>query len=618
MATNIHDYNSLEFDTITNNLKNYLKNQEEFKDYNFEGSNLQILIDILSYNTHYNNAYINFGLNESFLESANRRHNILSVSGQLGYIPYSARSSQANVDIIMKDFKKVPDKLVLDDKVTFTTIIDDVSYNFRIRNSGSMYYGERVKLDGVTNIDRCDMIEQNENGNAYLFRDVELIEGVEVINYFDVKSDNQVNFPIMNKMADLNTLKITVYPNADIMKQALNDPEYINSNIKHPVFSKYNVANTFSYFYRETSNDTFDIVFKRGFLKKGNIIKMEYNVCSGDSANGALNFVMGNFSHLISTGEEMPLNIIVRGKTQSNSGHDREPIESIRENAPKLFASQDRAVSVSDYEALLINRFGYIDAISIWGGEGEIDPQPGKVFLAIKPNKNLYLTENQKTEIVKYLKTKSFSSITYEFKDVVFIKGIINAKYTYDPTLVGRQFTHERLENEIIESIHKFTDRNLKKFNDKLNLSALTKYVMNERLYLTSIDFDVKLTYDFDTRVKDITSVYEVDIANPIEQITGGGAIKSTPFLVYNGSSSNRYYITDDGKGNIKLISDLDMVNKKIGSIDYERGYIQFSDILPIDNKITFTISPDSRNLKNTKNNLILIERDNIFININK
>lgn len=616
MEKNIHNYNSLEFNQIVENLKSHLKQQEEFKDYNFEGSNLQILIDLLAYNSHYNNAYLNFALNELFLASASRRHNILSIANQLGYIPHSARASVATVDIILKDFQEVPESIVLDDKITFATMVEDVAYNFKIKNKGNFNNGRRVQLDGVTNIDRCESIESNEQGNAYIFSNVEIIEGINVVNYFDVQHDSQDKFTLMNKMIDMSTMRITVFPNADIMKQAIEDPDYINTNIQHPVYSLHNTAQTFSYYFRESDNNTFNIIFKNGYLKKGNIIKMEYVVCNGPKANGAINFLMNNYSHLFKKAENIPKSITVKAKIQSNSGHDRENIETIRENAPIFFAAQNRAVTLDDYKALLINQFGYIDSLTVWGGEDEVEAQPGKIFIAIKPNDGKYLDNNQRDEIHTFIKGKSFSSSIVEIMNVNFLNVIMDAKVVYSREKLNTIFTEAGLKTQIKNSIKNYSNINLKKFNDVLQLSKLTSYLFNEYSFLESVDFDMKIQYEFDTRVKNINTVHEIDLFNAIDQIPLGGSIKSSPFKIYNSGTASNYYIVDDGIGNVLLKSDVDLYEKKIGTIDYKRGYIEFSDILVIDDMITMNIKPKNRNLINSKNNLLTVNENNIFIDV--
>ena len=383
MATNLN-VTELDFDQIKKNLKNYLKSQSQFNGYDFEGSGLSSLLDVLAYNTHYNAMTAHFALNEAFLDSAQIRGNIVTRAKLLGYIPRSVLAPRATVTVtvdVSGESGIIPSTLTLPRGAKLTTNVDGRNYRY-------------VVLD-----EQSAVISSN---NTFVFDNVTIVEGTRKKLLYRVDNDieNQ-KYQISDDDADTSTLRVLVQAN----EQSSSYDNYTQFDSLLNVDSSSRV-----YYLQENSNEYFEVYFGDGVTGKkplnNNIVTLDYIFTNGEDSNGANVFSMvdniGGYS-----------SITISTLTKAQGGTEKETNESIRFNAPLTFTSQNRAVTSDDYRAIINKEFTNISSISTWGGEDNDPPDYGAIYISIKPLVNEVLSPNEKTEIINtILKGKSVVSIT--------------------------------------------------------------------------------------------------------------------------------------------------------------------------------------------------------------
>ena len=374
--------NALDFDEIKSNLKDFLRAQDKFQDYDFEGSGFNILLDVLAYNTHYNNLYTNLAVNEMFLDSASKRSSAVSLAKMLGYTPNSAKCAKAIVNCTITAPTYNPEVVTLPSDQPFLTSIDGVSYTF--------YNTSDITTVAV--------------GGLYTFNSVELIEGTPLVYNYTIQNGQKYIIPNVN--VDLTTLKVKI-------REQATDDSYL---VYTPAESMTSLdANSKSYFVKELDNGIFEIYFGDGVVGykpvDGNYLTLEYYVSSLEGPNGSNTFSYAG-SALLGSG------LTVLASSAAMGGSSPESIDSIKYNAPRLYAAQNRAVTTEDYKSLIYKNFPQADSIVVWGGEDNDPPVYGKTFICIKPTDSSKLTTAQKDYIkTNIIAPKSIVSITPEFID---------------------------------------------------------------------------------------------------------------------------------------------------------------------------------------------------------
>ena len=390
MATNLN-VTELDFDQIKKNLKNFLKQQSEFNDYDFDGSGLSVLLDVLAYNTHYNAMNAHYSLNEAFLDSAQIRGNVVTRAKLLGYIPRSILSPRATVTITVNVADVVgvkPATINLNRGTKLKSTVDGEEYNYIVLNTQS------AEL----------------SNNQYVFSNVTLVEGE--LRELKFRVDNDIEnqkFQLSDFNADTSTLRVRVQENE----------ESTSFDIYTKFESLKDVTSTTKVFYlQENSSEYFEVYFGDGITglkpSNNNIVTLDYVITEGSESNGASVFTMNDSISGYS-------NITVATSSNSQGGDDKETTESIRFNAPLSFASQNRAVTSDDYATIIKNSFSNIDSISTWGGEDNDPPDYGKAYISVKPITADKLTEAEKNTIkASILRGKNVVSITPEILDPSF------------------------------------------------------------------------------------------------------------------------------------------------------------------------------------------------------
>lgn len=579
----------LDFDTIKSNLKTYLQGQTEFQDYDFEGSGLSILLDVLAYNTHYNALYTNLAVNESFLDSASKRSSVVSLSKQLGYTPYSVTAAKAVVDIVVSSPTIFPTVLTIPKHAPLTTIIDGVSYTFYTTSSITTPYA-----DGL-----------------YTFTDVELIEGSPLTFRYEVGNDPATQqFTIPNTNADISTLIVKVQDSAT---SSVYNVYNFESNIL------YSTNQTKTYTINEFDDGLYRITFGDGVMSglaliPGNIVHLEYMTTAGPYANGARLF---SYQDSLGVGGVTS----VTTTTAALGGSNIESIESIRYNAPKAFSAQNRAVTVDDYRTLILSNFPEADVVSCWGGEDNYPPTYGKVYVCVKPKTASRLTSTQKSYITNsILGDKTVSSLGIEIVDPEYINIILEVSiyYNQDNTSLSQNSLGSIASNTIVN----YNSSELVSFDSVFRYSKLTRLIDASDKSFANSSMTVLLSKDVVVKYN-INSQYVLNLINPIYRAEmPAEAVKSNKFYV--SGSSDVYYIDDDGVGNLRLNRidtelNVSVANPALGTVDYDLGKI-IVDKLNITNLVdldfTFNIKPRSNDVVSALHQLINIDSTKLTINL--
>ena len=435
----------LDFDSIKSNLKNFLRQQSEFQDYDFEGSGLSVLLDILAYNTHYNAYYLNMLANESFLDSASLRNSVVSHAKRVGYTPRSARAARATVVVTVYSPDTTPGLLTLPKGFVFySSQLDGISYKF-------------TTLEATTVM---------KTGNTFVYSNLPIYEGRLASYSFTnsyLSNPNQI-FTIPDENIDTETLKVTVQQSA--------------SNTHTIVYQKSENALTVTgdseiYFLQEGRNGQYEIYFGNNTIGKkipdGSIVTAEYLITKAEAANKANNFVAGSSVSGLT-------NVVVNTITGGAGGSIRETVDEIKYGAPLSLLAQNRAVTKNDYIRLIQQKYPQFEAVNVWGGEENDPPVYGKIFVAAKPKLGFEITQTEKDYVKQnILKPMSILTVLPEIVDVDYnyLKLQINAYY--DKAKLAT--TESQLKAGIRDIVENYTTTNLNQFNSYFRFSSVESLI---------------------------------------------------------------------------------------------------------------------------------------------
>ena len=449
MSSNKISITELEFDTIKTNLKTYLSSQSQFQDYDFEGSGMSVLIDLLAYNTHYMGYYANMLGNEMFLDSAALRDSVVSHAKHLNVHPTSVRTSTAKLNFTFTP-TGTPTYLTIAKNTKFNSSINGFNYKF------------------VTN--KTTSIARSNTG-TYTATDIEVKEGKIMDKQYIVEvADTSQRFIIPNTDVDTSTVFVTV-------QASENDTTVYTYSDGNAVDITTIKSGDKVYFIHECEDGKYELTFGDGSigeaLTDGNIIFIEYIISAGAAANKASTFLAsGQVAELSSE------NYILTTSQNATGGADIQTIDSIKFQAPKLFAAQGRATTKNDYKAILLNERPDIESITVYGGEDADPVEYGKVFIAIKPTGNTFFTNTVKEHIKSsVLKKSNVVTVTPEIVDPIFYYLQLDITVNYDPTV---NLTDEAtLKTNINTSVQSYFQTNLEKFDEKFRYSKIAQIVDN-------------------------------------------------------------------------------------------------------------------------------------------
>ena len=498
---------NLDFDSLKSNFITFLKGQNTFQDYNFEGSAMNQLIDVLTYNTQYNAYYLNMVANEMFLDSATQRSSVVSQAKLLNYTPISAIAPTAMVNVTFTNVSA--NSLTLPAYQTFSSsAINGVNYTF-------------VNPDSYT---------VNVVNNTAIFPNVQIKQGVYATYRFNVSSDTNPNyvFEIPDNAIDTTSLQV-------IVQTSSSNSAYTIYNQAMP--SDYLTLNSTSqvYFLQEALNGNYQIYFGDGILGQqltdGNIVIVNYVSTEGSAASGANSFVLLNNVSGYSPSS-------VKSIAAATSGSNKESIDSIKFQAPKAFAAQGRAVSKNDYiTAIQQNNQGFsFDAVNVWGGEENNPPVFGQVFVSLKPTGSYNLTVAQKNEIITNI-IKPISVLTVAptiiDPDYTYIKLGVNVLYDPNKTIL----TSSQLQAGITSAIQSFSKLSLNTFNSTFNAYDLLSTVQNYDQSIVTSEYTLQLQKKFFPNLT-TPATYTLSYNVPLQRGTFGSGITSSPALQYIDSSN--------------------------------------------------------------------------------
>lgn len=572
----------LDFDSIKSNLKNFMQGQEQFSDYDFEGSGLNILLDVLAYNTHYNALYLNLSVNEMFLDSASKRSSVVSLAKGLGYTPKSAVAPTASVRITVTNPTSFPTALLLPKHSPFVTTVDGLSYT---------YYNKE------------EILIINEN-DTFIFDNVTITEGVPLSFKYTVADGQKYIIPNVN--ADLTTLTVKV------QESSSSDTFYTYI----PASSIVELASDARvYFVKEIDGGLFEISFGDGIisseLTNGNVVHLNYFSTSKTASNGSRIFGYGGATLIGGT-------VVVTTLSPAAGGSEPESIESIKFNAPKLYAAQNRAVTVDDYKALIYSNFPYIKSVSVWGGEDNNPPIYGKAFICVKPYEAVQLTNQQKSDItVSLLGSRTVVSITPEVVDPEYIDIAMSVVVYYDDRKTTK--TSKQIEAEVVSSILSYNDTDLQNFDGVFRYSKISRLIdMSEQSIVNNIS-TILLKRHIIPRYN-ISAEYKLDIINPIYSAgVQEDALTSNGFYIQG--SEQIHYLQDDGVGKIilyyKIGSIKTIVNSSIGTVNYSKGVINIKNlniVALVDSVFELTIKPSSNDVVSAYTQIVQIDTNQLVV----
>jgi hypothetical protein len=568
----------LDFDAIKSNLKTFLQGQTEFQDYDFEGSGLSVLLDVLAYNTHYNGIYTNLAVNECFLDSASKRASVVSLAKMLGYMPRSASCATATVTATVTSPTSSPSTVTIPAMQPFTTSIDNVSYTFYNRSA----------------------ITTALVSGAYTFTGLVLTEGTPLQYKYTMAPG--VRFIIPNANADLNTLTVSV--------------QQTSSSDVYEVYTRADTITEITelshvYFVKEIDDGLYEISFGNDnlgiALSNGNVVTLDYMVSSLEEPNSASSFTYGGVTLAGSS-------LSVTATAAASGGASSEGIDEIKFNAPKYYAAQNRAVTPDDYKAIILKNFPEAQTISVWGGEDNNPPIYGKTYICIKPKEASKLTNLQKEFITNnILDSRNIVSITPEIVDPEFFNIKVTSFVHYNPRATTK--TAAQIETLVKESIMRYNDDDLERFDSVLRYSKLTKIIDETDPAIINNITRIMIRHPHDVKYN-IASQYLLDLINPISQDGGkqGEVFASTGFYIPN--STELHFLDDDANGNIRLYYlntnfEKVIVTPDIGTINYDTGSIVVRSltIRAIDGAFfEWQVKPESYDVVSALNQIVQID----------
>jgi hypothetical protein len=569
----------LDFDSIKANLKTFLQGQSEFSDYDFEGSGLSVLLDVLAYNTHYNGVYTNLAVNEMFLDSASKRASVVSLAKMLGYVPRSAKCATAIVNATVTSPTSFPGTITLPANQAFNTSIDGVSYTF---------------------YNRSDVTVARDTSGNYTFTNLPIVEGTPLQYKYTVADGLRYIIPNANVDIDTLTVRIQENANSDLFEV------YTRSEKITDVTSTTKV-----YFIKEIDDGLYEISFGNGILGTelaiGNVVTIDYFVSSLDAPNSAFNFTYGG-SSLFGGG------LSVTTTSRATGGASSEDINSIKFNAPRMYSAQNRAVTPDDYKAIILSQFPEAASVSVWGGEDNDPPIYGKTFICIKPTDANKLTTLQKQFITNnILEQRNIVSITPELVDPEYFNIKVTSFVYYNPRETTK--TSSQIETIVKNAILNYNSTELEKFSGVLRFSKLSRIIDSSDPAITNNTTRIMVRREF-TPVYNISSEYKLNLINPISQDGGkqGEVFLSTGFYVPN--STEVHYLDDDSNGNIRLYyvsSNFDkvVVDPSIGTIEYEAGRVVVRNLIitALDDAIfELQVKPESYDVVSALNQIVQID----------
>lgn len=564
-------FTNLDFDQIKTSIKDYIRSNSEFTDYDFEGSNLSILIDTLAYNTYITAYNTNAVVNEVFLDSAVLRQNVVSLARNIGYVPQSKKAARAVVTVLAgvpaSGISSTTPTLTLKAGVVATGTANDLNYSFCVPEDITTSV-----TDGYAN-----------------FRNISIYEGSFVKSTFTVdNSQPDQKFILPNPGVDLSTLVVKVRPSEG--DEISEEYEKIDNIVGLTTVSK-------KYLVQEVSGEKYELIFGDGIIGKkldnNNFIEATYIVTNGKEANGVTNLSF-NGVILDNTNTFIPqTELSITTVESAADGAEIESIKSIKNYAPRLYASQYRAVSANDYEAIIPAIYPNAASVSAYGGEELDPPQYGKVFIVIKPKSGSSISLFSKREILRDLKKYSIAGIVPEIIDLKYLYVELDSSVYYNPNMASDV---NNLQSQVVASLTEYAAaKETNQFGGRVKYSKVVSLIDSTSNAITSNITKIKLRRNLNV-VLNTNAQYEICYGNQFHVRSSGYSIKSSGFKILN--NPNTLYLADqpitDTSGKIFFfyldsVGEPVIINNNAGTVDYEKGEILLNSV-----NITSTSKPNN------------------------
>ena len=528
----------LDFDTIKQNLKNFLKQQSEFTDYDFDGAGLSILLDILAYNTHYNAYYLNMVANESFLDTALLRDSVVSHAKTLGYTPYSTRAPVAIVNFTIDSTTTTPATATLPEGYAFlSNQIDSKAYNFVVLNDTTV----------------------TKSNTQFFFENLQIFEG-QLISYsfiYDQGSNPKQVFTLPDTNIDTTTIKVVVNPSS--------------SNTATATYTKVtdvlDISSTSEVFFlQEERGGNFQIYFGNDVVGKalpdGAIVSVTYLVTAGTEANKANNFVAT--ATVVDSLNNGLSDFTITPVSAASGGADRESVDNIKFSAAARFSTQNRLVTFKDYETYILNNYPNIDSISVWGGEENEPPIYGKVLISMKPKENYYISEAEKRRIIdEIIKPKAIIAVQAEILDPEFLFILVDVEAQYDArkTTNTEAILKERIRNAIINYSNTFLNKFASKIIDSKLETAIDSVDTNA---IIGNEIEIKVQKRFEPELNTPQS-YNIKFNVPLHRGTVADRLSSTEFDIVDSDGVRRSVVFEEVPQSFTGISSVQVTNPGTG-----------------------------------------------------
>ena len=610
------NFTNLDFDQIKQSLKDYIQSNSDFTDYDFEGSNLSTILDVLAYNTYITSYNANMLSNEVFIDSATLRENVVSLARNIGYIPRSKKSSRTNISFFVdiSSVSPTPANLTLKAGPVATTggRFNGQSFVFGIPEDITVSV-----IDGIASFDNIEVYEGSYLSQSYVY---------STRNPFQ-------KFILPNIGIDLDSLVVTVRPSIDssVSTKYARQDELFDSVTKSTINENSNI-----YFIQEAESEQYEVIFGDGVfgkaLEDGNIVEMTYIVTNGSDGNGVNSFTFsGSVSYVRNSVEIFVTNGIslISSSLPSSGGESIESIDSIRKYAPQLYATQNRALSANDFEVLIPNKiYPETESISVFGGEELVPPQYGKVFISIKPRNGDFVPNLIKENIKRDLRRYSVAGIVPEILDLKYLFIETNSKVYYNTNLApSASFVSTKVQRDLTAYAE---SSELNKYGARFKYSRFLKVIDSSHESVTSNITTVEMRRDLRLATSEVAE-YAIDFGNEFHvRSMNGFNIRTSAFRVLNINTDVYLYDVPDStaeKGQISLFSLNEgsstpvIQRRNIGIINYKTGRITLDPINIVSGKtkdnvqiMEISATPESNDIIGLQD--LYLQLDNSFVDM--
>ncbi len=610
------NFTNLDFNQIKTTLRDYIQSNSEFTDYDFEGSNLSTILDVLAYNTYITSYNANMISNEVFIDSATLRENVVALARNIGYVPRSKKSSRANISFFvdLSSVSPTPANLTLKAGPVASTGGQSAgqSFVFGIPEDKTVSV-----IDGIANFDEIEVYEGSYLSQTYVY---------STRNPFQ-------KFILPNVGIDLDSLVVSVKPSVDssVSTKYSRQDELFDSITKSTITGNSNI-----YFIQEIEGEQYEVIFGDGVfgkaLEDGNVIEFTYIVTNGADGNGVGTFTFsGSLSYVRNSVEIFVTSgISLLSSLLPSSGGERiESIDSIRKYAPQVYTTQNRALSANDFEILIPNKiYPETESISVFGGEELVPPQYGKVFISIKPRNGDFVPNLIKENIKRDLRKYSVAGIVPEILDLKYLFIETNSKVYYNTNLApSASFVSTKVQRDLTSYAE---SSELNKYGARFKYSRFLKVIDSSHESVTSNITTVEMRRDLRLATSEVAE-YAIDFGNQFHvRSMNGFNIRSSAFRVLNINTDVYLYDVPDStaeKGQISLFSLNEgsstpvIQRRNIGTINYKTGRITLDPINIVSGKtkdnvqiMEISATPESNDIIGLQD--LYLQLDNSFVDM--